>query len=87
MLHRIQYFHAVVECKSFSDAAKKCQISQSAISQQIQALEKELGVVLLLRKRPNFVLTPAGNYFYENSRKLLSDLKEIQEQTLHLHKN
>lgn len=44
MMRQIKYFQVVVRCKSFSEAAEECFISQSAISQQIQALEKELGV-------------------------------------------
>lgn len=44
MLRRLKYFIAVVDCNSFTEAAAQCFISQSAISQQIHALEQELGV-------------------------------------------
>ena len=48
MLYRqMKYFTAVVDCDSFTEAAEQCYISQSAISQQISALEQELGVKLL----------------------------------------
>ena len=50
MLRQIKYFQAVVRHNSFSEAAYECNISQSAISQQIQALERELGFLLLERK-------------------------------------
>ena len=50
MLKQIKYFQAVVRCNSFSEAAEECYISQSAISQQVQALERELGVTLLKRE-------------------------------------
>lgn len=43
MLRRLRYFQSVVRLNSFSQAAEENYISQSAISQQIQALEKELG--------------------------------------------
>ena len=46
----MKYFTAVVECGSFTEAAEQCYISQSAISQQIRALEKELGVELIHRE-------------------------------------
>ena len=46
LLRQIKYFVTVVECNSFTQAAEKCFISQSAISQQIGALEKVNGVVL-----------------------------------------
>lgn len=55
MIKQIKYFQAVVRCNSFTEAAEECFISQSAISQQIQALENELGVKLLNREnRKNF---------------------------------
>ena len=60
MLRQIQYFQAVVKNNSFSRAAEECHISQSAISQQVQALERELGFILLDRKNRTFTLTPAG---------------------------
>lgn len=50
MMKQIRYFQAVVRCGSFTEAAEECYISQSAISQQIQALERELGVQLIKRE-------------------------------------
>lgn len=41
LLRQIKYFVTVVDCNSFTEAAERLFISQSAISQQIQALEKE----------------------------------------------
>lgn len=65
MLKQIKYFQSVVRLNSFSEAAAENFISQSAISQQIQALERELGFKLLERKNRSFMLTPAGEYFYQ----------------------
>lgn len=53
MLRRIKYFQAVVRSNSSSDAAEECHMSQSAISQQIKALETEPGYPLLERKTEN----------------------------------
>ena len=64
MIRQIRYFQAVVRNNSFSEAAEECYVSQSAISQQIQALERELSFDLLERKNPKFTLTPAGEYFF-----------------------
>ena len=47
MLKQIRYFQSVVKLGSFTEAAEEHYISQSAISQQIKALEDELGVKLL----------------------------------------
>lgn len=49
LLRQIKYFVAIVDCNSFTEAAEECFISQSAISQQINALESELGVKLTKR--------------------------------------
>ena len=77
MLRQIQYFQAVVKNNSFSRAAEECHISQSAISQQVQALERELGFLLLDRKNRTFTLTPAGAYFYQKSLILMDDYERI----------
>ena len=47
MLKQLKYFQSVVRLKSFSEAAEENYISQSAISQQVQTLERELGFSLL----------------------------------------
>ncbi len=73
MLRQIRYFQAVVRCDSFSEAAEECHISQSAISQQIKALEAELGFLLLERSGRRFSLTPAGAYFYRKSLVITAD--------------
>ena len=63
MLRRLRYFQSVVRLNSFSQAAEENYISQSAISQQIQALEKELGFPLLERKNRGFTLTARRRVF------------------------
>lgn len=77
MLRQIQYFQAVVRNNSFSEAAEECHISQSAISQQIKALEQELGFSLLERQNRKFVLTPAGEHFYKKSLILIADYEQM----------
>ena len=67
MLKQLKYFQSVVRLGSFSAAAGENFISQSAISQQVQSLERELGFALLVRKNRSFSLTPAGEYFYRKS--------------------
>ncbi len=84
LLRQIEYFQAVVEQNSFTAAAEQCNISQSAISQQIQALEAELGVQLLERHRRKFNLTPAGELFYKRSVVLTADLEQLRRDTLRI---
>ena len=56
-LRQMQYFVSIIDNNSFSIAAEENYISQSAISQQIQSLEKELGYNLLVRNNRKFSLT------------------------------
>lgn len=81
LLKQIKYFLAVVETNSFSEAAERCFISQSAVSQQIKALENELGVELLERHNRTFSLTPAGSVFYRKCSVLLNDLDAAVRET------
>ena len=84
MIKQIKYFQAVVRCKSLTEAAEECFISQSAISQQIQALEQELGVKLLNRGNRKFSLTPAGEYFYRKSLVLIADFERMRNETVRI---
>lgn len=77
MIRQIKYFHAVVQNNSFSEAAAMCHISQSAISQQIRALERELGFRLLERQNRKFALTAAGEHFYQRTLVLIADFERI----------
>ena len=84
MIKQMKYFQAVVRTGSFTKAAEECFISQSAISQQIQALERELGVNLMHREKRNFSLTPAGEHFYKKSLIIVSDFDRLREETVHI---
>ncbi|MBR1731774.1 MAG: LysR family transcriptional regulator [Ruminococcus sp.] len=84
LLRQIKYFQTVVEKGSFTEAAEACYISQSAISQQIQSLENEIGVKLFERKKRRFTLTPAGEYFYNKTVVLSSELERICRETVRI---
>ncbi len=77
MIRQIRYFQSVIRNNSFSQAAVECHISQSAISQQIQSLERELGFSLLQRANRKFTLTAAGEHFYRKSLVLISDFDRL----------
>ena len=79
LLKQMKYFITVVDLHSFTEAAEQCFISQSAISQQIKALEKELGVRLFERSKRQFSLTAAGEYFYRHGKVLLMKLKILKK--------
>jgi len=84
LLRQMKYFVSVVKNNSFSEAAEECYISQSAVSQQIQALEADLGVQLLIRENRRFSLTPAGEYFYRQSVQLLDETDRMRRETIRI---
>ena len=81
LLRQIEYFQAVIENGNFYLAAEQCNVSQSAISQQIKKLEAELCVKLLERHNRTFSLTPAGEHFYRKSLIISGDLKQLIRET------
>lgn len=84
MLNQVRYFQAVVRCGSFTEAAEACHISQSAISQQIKALEQELGIQLIVRMNRKFTLTPAGEHFYKKSLVLVADYDRLVQDAVRI---
>lgn len=64
-------FIVIAESGSFSSAADKLFISRTALIQQINLLEKELGFQLFNRHNKGITLTPAGEYFYQESKKMI----------------
>lgn len=74
-LKQLESFVAVVQYKSFTEAARQLYISQPTISTHIQALEKELQSKLILRTTKSIELTPRGAETYECAVKML-ELKE-----------
>lgn len=81
MIKQMKYFQAIVKYKSFTEAAEECYISQSAISQQMRALEQELGVKLINREKHKLSLTPAGEHFYKRSLILVEDFESLCRET------
>ncbi len=80
---QLQYFVAVAETRHFTRAADLVHVAQPSLSQQIKALERELGADLFLRARGNITLTDAGEALLPLARRILADADtarhEVQE--------
>jgi LysR family transcriptional activator of glutamate synthase operon len=72
-IRQVQYFLTVAETGRFTTAAEELHISQSSVSKQIMALEKELGFLLIDRSRRRIALTRAGEAFLKHARVLNKD--------------
>ncbi|ADI08205.1 LysR family transcriptional regulator [Streptomyces bingchenggensis BCW-1] len=70
-LQQMRYVIAVAETNSFTRAAERCLVVQSALSHQISRLEKELGARLFERTSRRVRLTPAGAAFLPAARQCL----------------
>jgi len=80
-LNDMKVFCDVVETGSFSRAAALNSLTQTAVSRKIQALERQLGTLLVERSkgRRNHATTPAGALFYDGSRDILVRYRELVE--------
>ncbi len=75
-ISQLEYFVSVARHLSFTKAAKECCVVQSAITQQIKALEEELGFALFDRTKRKVALTPAGERYYRDTVALLEQLRK-----------
>lgn len=79
-LKRMSVFAKVVECGSFTAAARQLDMSVSSISQTVSKLENELQVKLLNRSTRRIGLTEAGKIYYQGCRRMLLEVSEVHEQ-------
>ncbi|WP_269113049.1 LysR family transcriptional regulator [Burkholderia cepacia] len=82
-MRQLRYFVEIVEAGSYSLAAERLFVAQSALSRQVKELEASAQVQLLTRGARRFELTPAGKTFYDGAKRLLFNLNETLVQTRH----
>jgi len=75
---KLKIFHAVAEAGSFTNATINLNLSQSAISRQIQSLEQDLKVQLFERHARGLTLTEHGEYVFKTAHDVISKLKEVE---------
>jgi DNA-binding transcriptional LysR family regulator len=75
-IRQLRYFIAVAEELNFSQAARRLHMSQPPLSQQIKAVEEELGTVLLERNRRRVRLTEPGRLFLDQARSIVAQLDD-----------
>jgi len=74
----LRTFVTIVDVRSFTRAGRRLGLSQSAISQQIAAQERQLGVKLLVRSGTGVRPTPAGELLLHYARQILAKVDEAQ---------
>ena len=75
-LKQMEYFVAAAEQLNFTRAAKKCFISQTAMTLQIRSLEEKIGVPLFVRDKHHVELTAAGKVYLNEARAILVRAEE-----------
>ena len=75
---KLKIFHAVAEAGNFTKATYVLNLSQSAISRQIQSLELELKTKLFERHARGLSLTENGEYLFKTAREVISKLSDVE---------
>ena len=75
---KLRIFHAAAQAGSFTHAGDSLNMSQSAVSRQVSALEADLGVPLFHRHARGLLLTEQGELLYRTAREVLMKLEAVQ---------
>lgn len=78
-LRHLEHWLALADTGSFSRAAEKLHITQSALSRSIQALEEDLGGPLVDRVGKKNELTPLGRSVLERARRIVHEAQELKQ--------
>jgi DNA-binding transcriptional LysR family regulator len=78
-IETLKLFCDVIGLKGFTQAASANSITQSAVSQRLKALQKRFGVPLIERNGTELYLTPAGEAVYRGAKRILGELRAIEE--------
>ena len=77
---KLRIFHTAAESGSFTHAAEKLNMSQSAVSRQISALEEDLRLKLFIRHARGLVLTEVGEQLFRTAHRVQAELQQVETQ-------
>lgn len=72
-LKHLEFFIKIVDCGGLSEAAAQLNVSPSAVSKSLAAMEDTLGTTLIKRTTRSITLTDAGQYLFNRATKLLNE--------------
>ena len=84
-LNALRSFEAAARYESFTRAAEELHVTQSAVSQQVKALEAQLGLKLFNRERQRLTITPAGRDYLVEIREALDHVGAATERLMQRH--
>ncbi|HSV80529.1 MAG TPA: LysR family transcriptional regulator [Ramlibacter sp.] len=74
------FFSTLVHCGSLTAAARELGLTTPAVSKRLSQIEARLGATLVIRTTRRMGLTPEGEIYLENARKILGDIEEMEHQ-------
>ena len=77
---KLRIFHTAAESGSFTHAAERLNMSQSAVSRQISSLEDSLGLKLFIRHARGLVLTEVGEQLFRTAHRMHFELQNVETQ-------
>lgn len=83
-IKQLKYFQVIAEEKHITAAAKKLNMSQPPLSQQLKLLENELGCSLFIRTSKSMELTPEGRYLLEKADQILKNHNSILQSFINI---
>jgi LysR family transcriptional activator of dmlA len=76
----MQFFSVLMRCGSLAAAARELQVSPPAVSKRLAALEARLGVSLLHRTTRRLALTPEGETYLAQARRILAEIEDLERE-------
>jgi LysR family transcriptional regulator, transcriptional activator for dmlA len=78
----LNFFSTLIQCGSLTAAARELGVTTPAVSKRLAQIESRLGAALVTRTTRRMGLTPEGEVYLENARKILGDIEDMERQLL-----